>query len=98
MLDPVADKFFVVFAVVILVNEGKLLPWQAFALACRDISVLLFGTYLVLNKRLIKYQFRAIRCGKITTLLQLVVLMGLTLQLAIPPPFTSRSFYWDFFR
>ncbi len=86
LLDPFADKFFVIFAVVILINEGKLLPWQAIALLCRDISVLLFGIYLLLNKRLVQYQFRAIWCGKITTLLQFFILFSLTLNWMIPSP------------
>lgn len=86
LLDPFADKFFMIFAAVILINEGKLHFWQALALACRDISVLLFGIYLVFNKRLFKYQFRAIWCGKVTTISQLLVLIGLTLNIAIPAP------------
>ena len=57
LLDPFADKFFVLFAAIILIHEGRLNLWQAMAIACRDISVLLFGTYLMLNKRLFKYEF-----------------------------------------
>ncbi len=86
LLDPLADKFFVIFVAIIYINEGNLHLWQAIALACRDISVLLFGTYLVLNKRLNSYQFRAIQCGKITTIMQFLVLLGLTLHVAIPSP------------
>lgn len=86
LLDPFADKFFVIFIAIILINEGRLHLWQAVALACRDISVLLFGIYLVLNKRLVKYQFRAIWCGKVTTIFQFFVLMCLTLHIAIPSP------------
>lgn len=86
LLDPFADKFFVIFAITILIGEGKLQIWQAVALACRDLSVLLFGTYLAINQRLGKYQFRAIWCGKITTILQLLVLFCLTVQISIPAP------------
>lgn len=86
LLDPFADKFFVLFALIILVNEGMIQFWQAIALACRDLSVLLFGVYLMLNGRLIKYQFRAIWCGKITTILQLLVLLSLTFEKPIPSP------------
>lgn len=84
LLDPSADKFFVIFVAGILIHEGALTFWQALALACRDISVLLFGIYLILRKRFVKYQFRAIWCGKITTLLQFFILFGLTLRIAIP--------------
>jgi len=86
LLDPFTDKFFVAFVTLVFIGEGKLLLWQAVALACRDISVLLFGTHLVLNKRLSNYQFRAIKCGKITTFLQFVILIGLSLQFEIPSP------------
>ena len=75
-----------IFVAIIYINEGNLHLWQAIALACRDISVLLFGTYLVLNKRLNSYQFRAIQCGKITTIMHFIVLLGLTLHVAIPSP------------
>lgn len=86
LLDPFADKFFVIFAAVILINEDKLFLWQAIALACRDISVLLFGLYLIANNRLINYQFRSIWCGKITTLMQFFVLISLTLNVRVPSP------------
>lgn len=86
LLDPFADKFFVIFAVIILINEERLLPWQAIALLCRDISVLLFGIYLIINSRLIQYQFRAVWCGKITTILQFSVLLCLSLREIIPSP------------
>jgi CDP-diacylglycerol---glycerol-3-phosphate 3-phosphatidyltransferase len=87
MLDPLADKFFVLFVAVTLISEGKLELWQVVALGCRDISVLLFGCYLVAAKKLFYYEFRAIRCGKITTFLQFIVLIALTLNITIPAPF-----------
>jgi CDP-diacylglycerol---glycerol-3-phosphate 3-phosphatidyltransferase len=86
LLDPLADKFFVMFVAIILMGEGKLQLWQAVALACRDISVLLFGTYLIWNKRLVNYKFRSIHCGKITTFLQFMVLLCLLLNITIPSP------------
>ncbi|MBN9378678.1 MAG: CDP-diacylglycerol--glycerol-3-phosphate 3-phosphatidyltransferase [Chlamydiales bacterium 38-26] len=86
LLDPFADKFFVIFVVCILIHEEKLQIWQAITLGCRDLSVLVFGIHLILNKRLSTYQFRAILCGKITTFLQFFVLLALTLNLSIPDP------------
>ena len=85
ILDPISDKFFVFFALYILINEGRLSIPEACFLICRDFSVILYGCYLAWRGRLFDYQFRAIWCGKITTVLQFTVLMCLTLQIAIPP-------------
>ncbi|MBS4165125.1 Uncharacterized protein NEOC65_000172 [Neochlamydia sp. AcF65] len=87
LLDPSTDKFFVIFVASVLIGEGRLMLWQAIALICRDIAVLIFGIHLLLDKRLGHYQFRAIWCGKVTTFLQFIVLVGLTLQAKIPDPF-----------
>ena len=84
LLDPIADKFFVLFVASILIMEGRLLPWQAITLICRDISVALFGIYLALTRRLTKYEFRAIWCGNVTTILQFFVLASLTLNIHVP--------------
>jgi len=86
LLDLFAVKFFLIFFICILIHEEKLQIWQAITLGCRDLSVLVFGIHLILNKRLSTYQFRAILCGKITTFLQFFVLLALTLNLSIPDP------------
>lgn len=85
-LDPAADKIFVLTVVLAFVHEGKLDLWQVIALGCRDLSVLIFGFYLFFNEKLSNYQFRAIRCGKITTFLQFIVLFCLTINVIVPPP------------
>jgi len=84
LLDPMTDKFFVSFALVTLVLENKLQGWQAALMLCRDLSVVIYGCYLALRGRLANYQFRAIWCGKITTALQLIVLLCLTIGIQIP--------------
>lgn len=86
LLDPFADKFFVLFAAIVLITEGRLHLWQVVALSCRDILVIALGAYLLLNKRLVNYQFRAVWCGKITTNLQFFTLLALSLNVAVPSP------------
>lgn len=84
LLDPLMDKFFVVFVLVILLQESRITEWQAITMLCRDFSVIVFGVYLAFTRQLTSYQFRAIWCGKIATCLQLLVLIGLTCHMIIP--------------
>lgn len=83
-IDPLADKFFVLFALGTFLKEGSLLPWEAATMLCRDFSVLVFGAYLGLKGTLSEYQFRAIICGKIMTALQFIVLFGLIFHIQFP--------------
>jgi len=84
VLDPLMDKFFVFFAIGILIHEGSLEIWQALALISRDFAVLLFGLYLALRGTWSNFQFRSIWCGKITTTLQFFVLLSLVFHFAVP--------------
>ncbi len=84
ILDPAMDKFFVFFALTILVLEGKLMLWQALAMISRDFFLVLFGLYLSLYGHWENYRFTSIRWGKVTTALQFLVLIGLTLSLFFP--------------
>lgn len=84
VLDPITDKFFVMFVLGIYIAEDRLSLWDAAAFICRDFSVILFGIYLAFTGKLANYRFRAIWCGKITTTLQFLVLLGLTFQYNIP--------------
>lgn len=84
LIDPITDKFFVFFVLTILVGEHKLTLWQAALMLCRDFSVIVYGFYLLLRKRFATYRFRAIWCGKVTTVLQLAVLTALTLGVQFP--------------
>ena len=83
MLDPLSDKFFVFLSLGILIGEHPLQLWKIFAMLCRDFSITLFGI-LAFTGHLSHYRFRAIWCGKVTTVLQLMVLMGMTLHIEIP--------------
>lgn len=84
LLDPLMDRFFVFFIIGIFILEGQLSFIDAMALICRDFSVMLFGLYLVFTGKLSTFRFRAIWCGKITTSLQFLVLLGLTFNMQIP--------------
>ena len=90
-LDPLMDKLFVFFALGVFYMEDRITVPEMGAMMCRDFSVMFFGIYLILRGTWTKYQFRSIWCGKITTALQLVVLIGLTLQLQLPE-FVFTSF------
>ena len=84
VLDPLADKFFVISALSLFFMNEQISITEACAMLCRDFSVILFGFYLVLSGKFENYRFRSIWCGKITTTLQLIVLLGLTLEIMIP--------------
>lgn len=84
MLDPIMDKFFVFFVMCVLMGENRLSLAEASILICRDFSVMIYGVYLALRRRLMNYKFRAIWCGKVTTVMQFLVLMGLTFQIPFP--------------
>ena len=80
ILDPAMDKFFVFFALTVLCIETKLEIWQACAMISRDFFLLVFGVYLSIAGCWQSYRFRSIRWGKVTTALQFLILIGLTLD------------------
>lgn len=84
ILDPIADKFFVASALSLFFVKGQISILEVCAMLCRDFSVILFGLYLVITGYFEKYHFRSIWCGKITTTIQLGVLLALTLEISIP--------------
>ncbi len=91
LLDPLTDKFFVFMVLFALIDENRLSYWEAGAMLCRDLSVIVFGIYLALRGYLARYQFRAIWCGKVTTTLQFMVLLALTMGYEV-----SGVFYGSF--
>lgn len=82
ILDPAMDKFFVLFALCVFFTEGKLELWQGCAMISRDFFLCLFGLYLSISGYWQSYKFTAIRWGKVTTALQFIILIGLTLGTA----------------
>ncbi len=78
ILDPIADKAFVLVLVVTLVAEGTLDAWWAFGIAVRDIAVLAgVLAVLVQGKWRTARSMRPQRLGKITTAVQFAVLLVL---------------------
>jgi len=84
ILDPAMDKFFVFFALGVLMMQGCLEKWQACAMISRDFFLCLFAIYLALAGKWQDYEFRSIRWGKVTTALQFIVLIGLSLEVPFP--------------
>jgi phosphatidylglycerophosphate synthase len=84
ILDPAMDKFFVYFAMAVFYLEGHMSPLEMSAMLSRDFFLVLYGLLMVLSGRWRDVVFRAIRWGKITTALQLIVLIALTLQISVP--------------
>ncbi|NGX39109.1 MAG: CDP-diacylglycerol--glycerol-3-phosphate 3-phosphatidyltransferase [Chlamydiae bacterium] len=84
ILDPAMDKFFVFFALGMLLFEQRFEAWQAVAMLTRDLFLCVFAVYLKFSGKWQAYQFRSIRWGKATTALQFLVLLVLTLHIAVP--------------
>lgn len=90
ILDPLADKFFVYFALISLNYEGILLSWQVFSMISRDISILLFGFLALVLKK--PFQVKSFKIGKLFTALQFLALVALVFHVSIPT-FVFYSFY-----
>ena len=84
ILDPAMDKLFVLFTLSVLFSESRLELWQGCSMISRDFFLCLFGLYLSLSGHWASYKFTAIRWGKVTTALQFLVLIGLTLGVIFP--------------
>jgi len=89
LLDPLTDKFFVCFILSILIKEGQIKFLEALSFFARDASVFIFGSYLLYSNKLKDYIFRPFWSGKIVTTIQLFMLLGLALKIAIP-----SHFFW----
>ena len=84
LLDPLTDRFFVLFIIGVILVQGQLTAWQAATMLVRDFAIFFFGWYLFLTGKLSTYRFRAILCGKVTTSLQFLVLLAITVGYVIP--------------
>lgn len=83
-LDPAMDKFFVYFVLTVLYLEGNLKLWQAMMLLSRDFGLCIFGLYILCFKKFSSFEIKAIRWGKITTALQFIILIFVTMNIFIP--------------
>ena len=84
ILDPAMDKFFVYFALTVFFLEGRLELWQTLAMVSRDFFLVLFAMYLSAVGALKNYEYRSIRWGKVSTALQFIVLIGLSINIVFP--------------
>ncbi|MCH9611195.1 MAG: CDP-diacylglycerol--glycerol-3-phosphate 3-phosphatidyltransferase [Chlamydiales bacterium] len=84
ILDPVMDKFFVFFVAGIFFMEDRLVGWEFGALISRDVSLVIFAVYLMLAKKWKGYECKALMWGKVTTVAQFFLLLGLTLNYVFP--------------
>jgi CDP-diacylglycerol--glycerol-3-phosphate 3-phosphatidyltransferase len=87
ILDPLTDRFFVLFASSTFLYEGSLTWWAILALFTRDIFLVFFWTYLRLKGSWETYRCRATMWGKVTTVFQLGLLLAITFHVAFPPSF-----------
>jgi CDP-diacylglycerol---glycerol-3-phosphate 3-phosphatidyltransferase len=87
LLDPLTDKLFVFTALFVFFIEAKMSGWELAAFLCRDISLLIFTGVLFLAGGWSEYKIRAFYCGKITTTLQFICLLVLSLNYIVPPIF-----------
>lgn len=84
IIDPIMDKFFVYFLLSILFLEKKINTIEWIAFASRDIAIFIFGSYLLFRSCLKNYEVKSIILGKITTGLQFLFLILLSLNYIIP--------------
>lgn len=84
ILDPIVDKFFMFFALMVLLIENKMESYQVWALFARDVMIVIFGLYLALTGHWNRWQLRAPRLGKLFTTLQLMLLFGICLEWNVP--------------
>lgn len=84
ILDPAMDKFFVYFGLTVLFLEGTISPWETVAMLSRDFFLCVYGLFMLTTGRWKSVIFRAIRWGKVTTALQFIILMGLSLSISFP--------------
>jgi phosphatidylglycerophosphate synthase len=76
LLDPVADKFFVMVLAGTLIAEGAIHPLWAVGLAARDITVLVGLLYVIARRQWARgRRLRPSLLGKCTTAAQLAVLL-----------------------
>lgn len=78
LLDPLADKTFVLAALASFVVGGWIQLWQLLVLLARDLYAV--AAYVVSTVLRLPVRFRARRSGKIVTVLQILAVLVLLLQ------------------
>jgi phosphatidylglycerophosphate synthase len=85
LLDPLADKVFVLAVAGVLLAEGAIRPLWALGVACRDLVVLMGLAYLTATRQwAVGRRLRPSALGKATTALQFVLLVVLVIENQAP--------------
>jgi CDP-diacylglycerol--glycerol-3-phosphate 3-phosphatidyltransferase len=87
ILDPIADRFFVLIASLALLQEQRLTLWALAAIFARDLFLFLFWSYIKLNGSWENFRCKATLWGKVTTVVQMILLLAITLNVVFPPAF-----------
>ena len=77
LLDPIADKAFVLSAAVTLVLAGRIAVWEMVGLAARDITVMVLSAIAACTVGFAASDHKPRWSGKVATAGQLVVLVAL---------------------
>lgn len=83
VLDPLMDKFFVLFVLGIFYVENKIGPWQAVSMLSRDFAILIFSIYLLSTGLWKNYTVKAGIWGKITTAFQFMIIFCLAMNFSL---------------
>ena len=81
ILDPAMDKFFVYFVLTVLYLENNLALWQALTILSRDFALCIYGLYILIFKKFSDFEIKAIKWGKVTTAMQFLIIIGVTVNL-----------------
>ena len=84
LIDPLADKGFIVVALVALAVAGDVAPHWLATLLMRDVAALIAGAIILLRRAPVRLQAR--QPGKLVTVLQLVALLAVVLWPPLLPP------------
>lgn len=82
ILDPIADKFFVYFALARLSFEGVLQPWQALSMMSRDLALICFAILALSMQK--SFVIKSFKIGKFFTALQFLCLILLVFNIILP--------------
>jgi CDP-diacylglycerol--glycerol-3-phosphate 3-phosphatidyltransferase len=86
ILDPIADRVFVIAVVVAFLASGDLRPWQAGALLVRDLMTIVGWVVARSAPALRAIPFRARWSGKVLTVVQLVTFLAVLVRPATVTP------------
>ena len=85
VLDPLMDKFFVFFLLGVFLIEGKISILETSEMLARDFLLCAFGIYLAASRRWSTHRFASVRWSKITTALQFIALILITIGFKLSP-------------